>query len=912
MRNIVKYNLGIFILLLASTYQAAGQQIFFNKVPPPDGKTFVHVTGITQDMNGYIWLATKKGLCRYDGYQMITYKNNPLDPNSPASDILETVCVDSTGVVWIGTDGAGIDRFDPSTGLFQHFRHNPKDPGSLSADWVTVVMLDHEGILWVGTGLGLDRYDAKSGTFKHFRNNPGDSTSISSNEVEAIYEDRQGILWIGTGSVYGAEKGNINSGGLNRMNKKEGTFTRFMHNPLNPNSLINNKVRAIFEDSKGTFWIGTAGDGLHTMDRTKGIFTRYQYDPAHPEKLSRPPISKTFPETDHITFIREDAAGAIWIGTSESGINYYNRRTEKITHYESEKDADGAFTDRTAWWAYTSREGELWISTLFGNLYRIDPLRKEIPHFTSSGGAVNCFYQQPDGILWFGTNHGIIRKDTNNEIIPLGSNEANLSEVTNHWTSAIINDKQGNIWIGGGRGLTQWNTKNGKLITYKNDHKTKRSLSNNSVITIREDLEGNLWIGTFMGLNILNRKTGSISQYFLDPKDTTAFGPNFITAILPDKTGKIWIGNSFGQGLNLFNKETGEFKNYLKVFEITCIFQDENGEIWAGSNDGLYKYDPASDAFFRYKDSNTSSEISSVLSIIEDNQQNLWIATATGIDKINPQRNETSIYGKKYETGGNGFKSGASYKGRNGEIYFGDETGYYAFNPAELTRNIKPPEIIITDLRLADQIIKPNSNGPLKESLSKVKKIQLRYDQNVFSFDFAAIDYTNPEENRHLFMLENYDKIWHQANSERRAYYFNVPPGKYVFRVKGANSKGVWAEKKIDITIMPPWWGTWWAYCIYSLLFLSMIFGLYRFQRRRLIQAERERNRERELTQAKEIEKAYTDLKATQAQLIHAEKMASLGELTAGIAHEIQNPLNFVNNFSEVNLELIGEADRGI
>jgi hypothetical protein len=143
------------------------------------------------------------------------------------------------------------------------------------------------------------------------------------------------------------------------------------------------------------------------------------------------------------------------------------------------------------------------------------------------------------------------------------------------------------------------------------------------------------------------------------------------------------------------------------------------------------------------------------------------------------------------------------YKGRDGKLFFPASDGYYSFYPNEFTKNLKPPEIVFTSFHLADQIIKPGSDGPLKESLSQVKEIRLPYNQNVFSFDFTAIDYTNPEENQHLFMLENYDNSWHQGGSERRAYYFSVPPGKYTFRVKAANSNGVWAEKSIAVIITP-------------------------------------------------------------------------------------------------------------
>ena len=178
----------------------------------------------------------------------------------------------------------------------------------------------------------------------------------------------------------------------------------------------------------------------------------------------------------------------------------------------------------------------------------------------------------------------------------------------------------------------------------------------------------------------------------------------------------------------------------------------------------------------------------------------------------------------------------------------------------------------------------------------------------MFSFSFNAVDYGNPEDKVIYYKLENYDKEWRQPGSELRVYYFNIPPGKYNFRIKAVSrSNGIWAEKVISIIITPPWWSTWWAYVLYGLLLFAIAYSLHRFQKGRVIKAERERTRERELAQAKEIEKAYLKLSATQTQLIQSEKMASLGELTAGIAHEIQNPLNFVNNFSDLNTELIDE-----
>jgi hypothetical protein len=213
---------------------------------------------------------------------------------------------------------------------------------------------------------------------------------------------------------------------------------------------------------------------------------------------------------------------------------------------------------------------------------------------------------------------------------------------------------------------------------------------------------------------------------------------------------------------------------------------------------------------------------------------------------------------------------------------------------------------VLTDFRTNNQQVQTGENNIFQDAAA-IKSIELNHNQNAFFFSFKVVHYSNANANKAMYMLENYDKSWRASGSNYEAYYYDIPPGKYTLKIKAASSYGVWAEKDIAIIITPPWWKTWWAYCILGVLILAVAFAVHRFQKQRIIRFERERNRAKELEQAKEIEKAYHELRTTQSQLIQSEKMASLGELTAAIAHEIQNPLNFVNNFSEVNGELISE-----
>lgn len=902
----------VLFLLFQGTIMTAGEQITFQRLSPPDGLNFEFVTGIGQDADGIMWFSTKKGLFRYDGNQLSSFKNNPLNPNSLMSNFLESIYIDSIGNIWLGSLGKGLDLFEPESGNFTHFRPDPNNPASLSNDTVAAILKDSKGTLWIGTHGGLDQYDPKTKQFIHYRHKENDSTSLSNNQVRVIYEDHQGTLWIGTGSPYPDNGGRPEDGGLNRLDRRTGTFTRYLHDPDNQSSLISNKISTIFEDRQGHLWIGTSRNGLHKMDRQKGTFERLPYDPARPEKLSAPAINPQTTTYEHITFFTQDAAGNYWFGTVDAGLYYFNLKAGKIAHYQQPDPSASGFIDNGAWKAFTSRDGVLWIGGTQGHIYHLDPLHKQIAHTPIASAPVSSFYEEPSGVFWISTSRELIRTDKANATTKKYLTNINSSQINPSGIYRIKSDRQGNMWVGSSFGLHLWDKKKEQFIQYKHDPKDSNSLSNNNVIEIYEDRQANLWIGTLRGLNLMDRETGLFTPYILNPADTSTFGQNMITSVLEDKTGTLWISSWNSVGINIFDYRNNTYKNYLKGSSVLCLYEDTDGVLWAGGLDGLYRFDRKENNFIRYSDVGSPTGISNVTSIVEDNQKYLWIGSMDGIVRLNPQRNETSKFGANHGIGENTLVFWSSYKAQNGDLYFGDATGYFSFSPAELTQHLKAPEIVFTAFRLADQVVKPGDGGPVKRRLSEQQEILLQHNQNTFSLDFAAIDYANPIENRLIYYLENYDNTWHPTSSEQRAYYFNIPPGEYIFRVKAVNSYGAWAEKKINVIVLPPWWRTRWAYALYGLLLIAALWGLNRLQRHRILKAEKERNRNREIMQAKEMEKAYMELKATQIQLIQSEKMASLGELTAGIAHEIQNPLNFVNNFSEVNKDLLGELDEEI
>lgn len=819
---------GLAILLgNAPLLSAQDRPMAFERLSLEQGLSQSSVLSVFQDSRGFMWLGTEDGLNRYDGISFTTYRYDPSDSSSLPNNMVWAIAEDRDGDLWIGTEGGGVARWDRQSDRFVRIGGPAAGSAGLSPR-VRALHVAEDASLWIGTkDAGLARLEPRSGSLQRYRNDPGDATSLSHDGVYAIVPDRAGRLWVGT------------DGGLNRLDPRTGKFVRYVHDAARPDSLSDDRIRAIFEDRDGRLWVGTLGGGLNRLEPSGERFRRYLHDSAQPASLGH----------DRVRSILEDGAGRLWIGT-DGGLELLDRQRAAFQHYRNDPTDPGSLGDSNVMSLYQDRGGLLWVGTRSAGVHKWNPATWSFGHRTSlpsnpaglGDKMVTSFAEDRAGTIWIGTfGAGLHTMDRlSGEIRRLTApTAAGLSDRV----MSLASDPEGQLWIGTmDAGLSQLDPTTGRVTTYRHVPGDPRSLSADGVMALVLDNLGDLWVGTYGGgLDRFDASTGSFERFRHDPNNPGSLGADIVTCLLQDKSGALWVGTD-GGGLSLFEGRSGEFIRFahdptnaasLGSNAVFSLHLDSGGRLWVGTRGaGLALLVARSGASATFKHFTQREGLANdvVYGILPDGDGQLWLSTNNGLSRFDPRSGAFKNYDASHGLQSREFNFGAHYRSGSGELFFGGINGFNAFNPQRLAGNSHVPPVVLTSF------LKNNRAAETGEPLWQLDRIELDHRDDVVTLEFAALDYAAPRRNRYAYRLEGFDPEWVDLGNEHRVTYTNLPPGSYRFRVRAANSDGVWNEAGLGLPMLvpAPVWRRWWAYAGYALTFGGGLLGFVRVQQRKL------------------------------------------------------------------------------
>ena len=810
------------------------------------------VQAIVQDKHGFIWIATDGGLRRFDGYHIIHYKSQANNPNALADQWVQSLLIDSDGTLWVGTQ-RGLHRYNPNTDNFTRFI--PQDPRARGKEHLHISAMLNDGKrgIWLATQDGLQHFNIDSQKFLIYRNEPNNFNSLANNQVNALSKDAAGNLWIGTAN------------GLDRLHSNQ-RFEHFLLSRPNEKDSKRNAVQTLWLDKAQSLWIGTIG-GLEAWRLDKGEPVRRRFGPD--DGLARGWVTSLFQDSD----------SNLWVGTFE-GLHLWDANSGRFLVFRHQPDDPLTLGDNRISAQFQDRSGSMWVGTWFSGLARIDLASGGFSNYTKSqfdkrsisDNTVNAIIGDHNQLVWLATNDGLNRLDPKTGEFtafrfPQTANKT--TDNANQINDVVIDGKE-RMWVATPNGIFPFNSQKlefGKRLVLSDD------ADSNFVRQIYPDKTGNLWLATRGGLFRYEIESGAHQSFRHDPNSPNSLSDNFVRAVHEDRQGQLWIGTF--NGLDRYDKKTGIFTHFrhdvnqlssLSNNRITFLTQDRRGVFWVGTGAGLNRMEIASDgsvSFHRYI--MRRNKEGPIYAMLEGRDGQLWISTDTGISRFDRLTGRFHHYFARDGMAEGAYVIGAAYAAGDGSFYFGSEAGgLTAFRPEAIHTNPFPPQIAITSLRINDTPIKPGQafdGFTLKEAMYQAKSLELSHRHAVFSLEFAALHYSDPNSNRYAYQLQGFDKAWISADAKtRRATYTNLAPGEYTFRVRAANKDGVWNEtgSSLRIRILQVFWKTWWFLSLSAALLLGSGYSAYRsrirgFTRQKRLLEEQVAIRTAEVIQQKQI-----------------------------------------------------------
>ena len=859
----------LLFFFLSICFKIAFSQLSFDHLSVSNGLSQSAVLSICKDSRGYMWFGTRDCLNRYDGRTIKIYKNDPNNPKSISSeDYIYAIAEDLDRKMWIGTQ-KGLNYYHPEKESFEQIYHVDGDKTSISGNSVVAICVAKNGNIWFGTSLGLSMLkDAKSRKFTNFYKIDG----LAGNEVYCVYEDSKSNIWVGTTTGLSLIKPSNDKNGYHISN--------FYYSATNSSGLSGNFIKTIVEDRKGRIWIGTEKDGINLYQPETNSFSYIKQNSSSQNSLSN-------------NFIRRIAVGEdgkLWIATM-SGLNIYNQEKGTFEVYKHDSENRKSLSDNSIKEIYRDEQGSVWIGTNFGGVnvahkntvpFTVFKYNKYTNSISSDNISVVAGYDKNHlligtegyGLNYFNTETGIFKQFKNVPSDPstLGSNTV----------KAIYKDKNKKVWIGLYEGgLDLFNPETSAFTHYKPNPKNPRAISHGYVSCITEDKAGNLWIGTSTkGLNLFHPETQDFTQVNSTSKGLKIKN-NYIKTVLGDSQGNLWVGTA--TGLNILRKGKNQFEQFvkngsgLKSNYINCIKEDRAHNIWVGAfRGGLSLYQSKENKFVNYTTANGLAS-NNVVGIEQDDEGNIWVSTDRGLSKFDQKLKIFKNYFASDGLPGNEFNNNATFKSESGTLYFGSYDGLVAFRPQAITTNKLAPKMVFTALRLFNKPVEAGGADDLLDNdISFTKKITFKADQNIFTIDFAALNYIKPGRNKYAYKLDGFEEDWNEVTIPS-ATYTNLPAGTYSLLIKGSNNDGVWTNTptKLIIRVLPAFWKTWWAYILYAIAFGYALFYFNRFFRRQ---------------ERLETELYYEHINSERQKEVYQSKF----EFFTRISHEIRTPLTLI------------------